>query len=126
MLFRSALDDRRHISLERFIYALGIRHVGQATARLLAKTYTSLDTLLEDMKAAGMRDSDEFKALENIDGIGPVVAATIVDFFTEPHNICAVSHLCDEIEVEDFATPAAVSPVHSIRPSAVFCLLLKS
>ncbi|MFQ5958461.1 MAG: NAD-dependent DNA ligase LigA [Alphaproteobacteria bacterium] len=106
-----AIDARRTISLERFIYALGIRHVGQATARLLAKTYVSLVPFARDMQRAKDRDSEEYQSLENIDGIGPKVAATIVDFFDEPHNIAVVADLNSQVEVEDFAAPASASPV---------------
>ncbi len=106
-----AIDERRSIALERFIYALGIRHIGQTTARLLAKTYVSLVPFARDMQRAKDRDSEEYRALENIDGIGPKVAATIVDFFDELNNIEVVADLNNQVEVEDFAAPASASPV---------------
>ncbi len=106
-----AIDERRSIALERFIYALGIRHIGQTTARLLAKTYVSLVPFARDMQRAKDRDSEEYRALENIDGIGPKVAATIVDFFDEPHNIAVVADLGEQVTAEDFVAPASASPV---------------
>ena len=52
----AAIEERRDIGLDRFVYALGIRHVGQATARLLARTYLTLDGLLDGLAAAQDRD----------------------------------------------------------------------
>jgi DNA ligase (NAD+) len=72
----AALERARHTTLERFIFALGIRHVGESTARDLARHFGSLDAL---MAAA------ETQLLE-VNDVGPVVAASIARFFAEPHN----------------------------------------
>ncbi|HYS13075.1 MAG TPA: NAD-dependent DNA ligase LigA, partial [Burkholderiaceae bacterium] len=72
----AALQKARHTTLERFIYALGIRHVGETTARDLARHFGSLDALMQ---------ADEETLLEVAD-VGPVVAASIAHFFAEPHN----------------------------------------
>ena len=109
-LFR-AIEARRRIPLDRFIYALGIRHVGQATARLLAKTYGSLTTFLNEMGRADDPEGEARAALENIDGIGPKVAATLADFFAEPHNVAVVSDLKNEVTVEDFVEPQGETPL---------------
>ncbi len=107
----AAVEARRRIGLDRFIYGLGIRQVGQATARLLAKTYVSLAALTRDMGRAEDPDSEARQALENIDGIGPKVAATIVDFFAEPHNVDVVADLAKEVKPQDFEAPATGSPI---------------
>jgi len=107
----AAVEARRRIELDRFIYALGIRQVGQTTAQLLAKTYVSLAVFARDMQRAEDGDSEARQALENIDGIGPKVAATIVDFFAEPHNIDVVADLAHEVEPQDFEAPAGESPI---------------
>ncbi len=109
-LFR-AIEARRRIPLDRFLYALGIRHVGQATARLLAKTYGSLETFLAEMERARDPESEARRALENIDGIGPKVAAAIADFFAEPHNVTVVADLAREVAVEDFVEPVGATPL---------------
>ena len=88
-----------------------ILQVGQATARLLTKTYVSLRTFTRDMQRAKDPDSEEHQALENIDGIGPKVAAMIIDFFAEPHNIDVVDDLNNEVQPQDFEAPATDSPV---------------
>jgi DNA ligase (NAD+) len=107
-----AIDARRRIGLERFIYALGIPQVGQATARLLAKTYRRLETWQEAMVAAEDAESDAYRELTAIEGIGPAVAQDILDFFAEPHNRQVLDELAREVTVEDFTPPqAAASPV---------------
>ena len=72
----AAIDKSRRTTLARFIYALGIRHVGETTAKDLARHFGSLDALL---------DADE-AALVEVHDVGPVLAQSIRQFFTEPHN----------------------------------------
>ncbi|MEE9210969.1 MAG: NAD-dependent DNA ligase LigA, partial [Kiloniellales bacterium] len=107
----AAIAEKRTIALERFIYALGIRQVGQATARLLAKQYGSLHAWREAMDAARDQGSEAYADLVNIDGIGPSVAGDIVAFFSEPHNREVLDDLAGQLTVEDFAAPAAASPI---------------
>ncbi len=109
-LFES-INARRQIPLDRFIYALGIRHIGETTARVLARSYGSWSAFREAMEAARDRDSDAYQNLVNIDGIGPAAAEAIVEFFAESHNREVVDALTDEIMVADFAQTATESPV---------------
>jgi len=102
----AAIERRRTIGLDRFINALGIRHVGETTARLLARHYRSIDAFLEGMKA-----DDALEELQHIEGIGGVVAEAIHDFFDEPHNVKAVKRLLEWLDVTDMAAPAKSSPV---------------
>jgi DNA ligase (NAD+) len=102
----AAIERRRTIGLDRLINALGIRHVGETTARLLARQYRSLDALLKAMKAADAKED-----LKSIDGIGAVVAEAIFDFFDEPHNVKALERLLAWLTVTDMAAPAHASPV---------------
>ncbi len=104
-----AIEARRSIALERFINALGIRFVGEANARLLARHYGSLEAWRDAMVAA-QEGSEEARAeLENIDGIGPKVAEAILEFFAESHNRDALAALAREVRVEDAVAPAAGS-----------------
>ena len=107
----AAIAAKRTIALERFIYALGIRQVGRATARLLAKQYGSLMAWRAAMDAARDEDSEAYGDLVNIDGIGPSVAGEIVAFFSEPHNREVLDDLAGQLTVQDFAAPAAASPI---------------
>lgn len=97
----AAIDLRRNIAIDRFLYALGVRHVGQATARLLVRHYETLERFLNAMAAAQDRDAEAFHDLVDIDGIGPKVAGIIVEFFAEPHNVTAIEDLRAELHVED-------------------------
>lgn len=106
-----AIDERRNVSLDRFIYALGMRHVGETTARLLARTYGTIEALNEALTAAADRENDAWADLVNIDGIGEVVAEAIVDFFAEPHNQEVLSDLLAEVSPEPMEAVAAESPV---------------
>ena len=108
----ASIEARRTIALERFVYALGIRQVGQATAKLLARNYETLENLIENMKAAGDEAGAAYSDLLNIEGIGPGVAAEIVGFFTEPHNQKVLDDLRKELTIEAAQAPRATgSPV---------------
>jgi DNA ligase (NAD+) len=110
-----AIDQRRRISLERFIYALGIRQVGEATAKLLARHYRTLENWRKSMETA-VKDpeGDAAHELDAISQIGPSVAADILAFFAEAHNLETLDDLKRVgVEVEAAAAPvrAANSPV---------------
>ncbi|MGH6735813.1 MAG: NAD-dependent DNA ligase LigA [Methyloceanibacter sp.] len=107
-----AIEARRNVRLDRFIYALGIRHVGETTARLLARTYGTADAFLRAMRAAvKSRDSEAFADLDNIEGIGPTVAAAIADFFAEPHNVEVVQDLLKEVKPQALEAVDHASPI---------------
>jgi DNA ligase (NAD+) len=97
-----AIRRRREISLDRFIYALGINQVGEATAKLLARNYMSLTNFLNAIKSAQNRESEDYKHLENINGIGPIVADKILGFFASPQNISILDDILSQIRVTDF------------------------
>jgi DNA ligase (NAD+) len=107
----AAIAERRSIPLERFIYALGIRQVGQATARLLAKQYGSLDVWRAGMIAAEDREGLAYAELVDIDGVGPSVAGDLLAFFAEPHNLAALERLAAVLRVGYFTAPESASPV---------------
>jgi DNA ligase (NAD+) len=96
-LFR-AIAARRKISLDRFILALGIPHVGETTAKLLARNFHSLSSFVSSM------ESDAAVAeLDAIEGIGDVMAQAIKDFFDEQHNRDALKRLRQYVDVTDVA-----------------------
>ena len=108
----AAIETRRTIPLERLIYALGIRHVGQTTARLLARRYERFQVWRDAMEQAGVdREGEAYAELVDIDGIGPAAAESIVDFMAEAHNRDVLDALAAELTVEDFEAPAASSPI---------------
>jgi DNA ligase (NAD+) len=91
----NAIEARRTIVLNRFLYALGIRHVGETNARRLARHFGDFGHL---RRAA--RGHDAAEALSGVEGIGPVVAESIVDFFAEPHNEKVIDALLAEVKIE--------------------------
>ncbi len=101
----AAIDARRTISLERFIYALGIRQVGEATARKLASNFLSLKNLRKAMSAAQDNESEAYKELTAIEDIGPSVAEDLLAFFAEKHNREVLDDLESLLTVEDFVPP---------------------
>ena len=106
-------------ALDRFIYALGIPQVGEATARLLARNYGSLARWRQAMQEAQDPESPALQELDSIDGIGPAVAADIIGFFAEPHNLAVLDDLAQEVAVEDFTAPAGLAHSRSpARPSS--------
>ncbi len=107
----SAINDRRRIALPRLINALGIRHVGETNARIFATAYGSFDAFRNAAVAARDNAEPAYSELLGIEGVGPIVAASVISFFAEPHNCEAVSRLLSEIEPEAAATTIADSPV---------------
>ncbi|UTW50914.1 NAD-dependent DNA ligase LigA [bacterium SCSIO 12827] len=109
---RKAIEERRKIGLDRFIYALGIRQVGQATARLLARTYGSYQGLKAAMAAAQDRDGEAYAELIDIDQIGPAVADDLLGFFAEDHNQEVLAALEAALDIQDMvAADTSNSPV---------------
>ena len=106
-----AIDQRRTIALDRFIFALGIRHVGETTARALARAYGSANTFREQMIAAADEQGDAWRELNAIDGIGEIVAEAVVQFFAEPHNRDAVDELLKHVTVTALEVRSTTSPV---------------
>ncbi len=100
----ASIEARRTIALDRFIHALGIRQVGEATARLLARHYGSLGGWRDAMTAAAA-ESEAYRDLVNIDGIGPSVAGDLAAFFAEPHNQAVLDDLAREVTVDPFVAP---------------------
>lgn len=82
----SAIEAKKQIGLDRFMFALGIRHVGETTARLLARHYRSVENLQTAVLKIAEGDADELADFENIDGVGAALVASLVNFFAEPHN----------------------------------------
>ncbi len=107
----AAIRVRRRVGLNRFIFALGIRHVGEATARVLAQNYGSAGAFVAAMTAAAAEDSRAFAELDAIEGIGDTVARAIAEFFAEDHNRAEVDRLLALVEVEDAERPQTDSVV---------------
>jgi DNA ligase (NAD+) len=105
-----AINARRKVPLNRFIYALGVRHIGETNAVRLARHYQNLKTLQAAFLKAKPEEED-YQELTNIGGIGEVVADAVVEFFKEKKNRAAIEALLEEIDVEPMEAVAKDSPV---------------
>jgi DNA ligase (NAD+) len=103
----AAIRERRRIALDRFIYALGIPQVGEATAKLLARHYRSFARWREAMTAAADPDGEAWRELNDIHGIGADMAADIVGFFAEKHNQVVLEDLERVVAIADYEPPSA-------------------
>jgi DNA ligase (NAD+) len=99
----AAIRARSKIPLARFIFALGIRRIGENNAKLLARHYTSYADWRANMQAATVVGSDERLELGSISGIGPTIATDLAGFFTEQHNLDTLDALETFLTIEDAA-----------------------
>jgi len=95
----AAIVARRSVGLDRFLYALGIRHVGETTARDLARALGSA-TAARDLALAAADDAEARGRLTDIGGIGTVVVQSLIDFFGEPHNLATFADLLEFVVPE--------------------------
>ena len=98
----AAINEKRTIPLERFIYALGIRHVGWENSKLLAKNYKTIENLMAE---------DNIENLFLIDGIGEKVAQEIIGFFTAANNKKVLAHLLEHVTPQKYVSHVKQSPV---------------
>ena len=105
----AAIAARREIGLARFIYALGIRRIGENNAKLLARHYGSYEQWKASMQAAQIIGSDARLELGSISGIGPAIAEDLVAFFAEDHNLQTLMALEQEVRVQDETIPSSQS-----------------
>lgn len=114
-----AIDDRREVAMSRFLFALGIRHIGETNARRLARHFVGFEALRRAAEAArppaGKGDSGnaEWQEIVGVNGIGATVAEALVEFFAEEHNRQVVDDLLAEVtpleeeRVADVSSPVA-------------------
>ncbi|MFO1148187.1 MAG: NAD-dependent DNA ligase LigA [Alsobacter sp.] len=107
----AAIEARRRVPLNRFIFALGIRHVGETNAKVLARHFHTIEDLRRAGVGAGAQDAGALAEFDAIDGVGPVVAEAIADFFGEAHNLEVVDALLEHVTPEPLEAVASESPV---------------
>jgi DNA ligase (NAD+) len=103
----AAIAARRAIPLDRLVFALGIRHVGETTARLLARAYRGWPSFAAAMEAAAPHAGEAWEHLLALDGVGEVLAQAVVAFFAEPHNREALARLLPHLDIRPVEGPAA-------------------
>ena len=106
-----AIEARRTISLERFIFALGIRHVGETTARALARGYGTFGAFREACRTLAEGSAETRQELDAMDQIGETVIDALAAYFSERHNAGMVDRLAREVRILEAERPAADSPL---------------
>jgi DNA ligase (NAD+) len=106
-----AIESRRQIALERFIYALGMRHVGETTALALARGYGSWDAFHDACLKVTKGDEEAIAEMDALDQIGDTVIKSVADYFGESHNRGIVERLTRELKIVDAEKPKSNSPV---------------
>lgn len=95
----NAIHKARILPLDKLVFALGIPQIGQTTARLLAKYFVTFESFLETILKAHQNNSDAYKELTHIEGIGHGIARDIIDFFQQKHNLQMVEGLLKYVTV---------------------------
>src|SRR5438270_439002 len=106
-----AIEVRREISLERFIYALGVRYVGETTGRVLARAYGTWDAFLEACRKLAAGDEDARLEMDSVDQVGETVIEALAAYFGEAHNRGIVKRLTAQVRIRDAEKPVRESPV---------------
>ncbi|KMW57285.1 DNA ligase [Candidatus Rhodobacter oscarellae] len=96
-----AIEEKRKIPLERLIFALGIRHVGESAAKLLAANYVTWPNFEHAMTHAQIGDGPDWVALNAIDGVGHVLAASVVTAFQQEQERASIDRLVAQLNVQD-------------------------
>ncbi|HKF08131.1 MAG TPA: NAD-dependent DNA ligase LigA [Xanthobacteraceae bacterium] len=107
----NAIRTRREIALERFIYALGMRHVGETTARALARGYGSWQAVHDACVEVAKRDAETRAEMDNLEQIGDTVIDSIAAYFGEKDNRDIVERLTAQVKILDAEKPASDSAI---------------
>ena len=103
-LFR-AIDEKRRIGFGRVLFALGIRHVGEAAANLIARHYGDWDRFEVAIGAATDTDGLDWEELIGIDGVGAVMAQSLVNAFAQPAERASIDRLVAELDIQPAERP---------------------
>ena len=110
----AAIEEKRAPAADRLLFGLGIRHVGQVTARDLMKHFRTLPALRAAAERARAGDEEAAADFALIDGVGPAVVAALGDFFHEPHNAAVWDDLLREVAPPDFLVETRASEVSGL------------
>lgn len=101
----AAIDERRKVRFGRLLFALGIRHVGEAAANLIATRYAKWDEFMCAIDQALTLEGGEWDALLSIDGVGEVMATSLVSVFATPSERGAIDRLAAQLDIQDAEQP---------------------
>ncbi len=106
------IENAKEVNLPRFIYALGIRHIGDSNAKILAKELPSAEIFLSSMQELAEGNQEIFDMLDNLDGIGHKILIDLKSFFECPQNMSTIRKLIDILDITDYidnTVPSALS-----------------
>jgi DNA ligase (NAD+) len=106
-----SIDLRRNIGLDRFIFALGIRHVGETTGKVMARAYGNWPAFEAAALKVVAGDTEAREDMDAIDQVGETVIDAIARYFGEPHNRLIVDRLVNELTIQEAEKPRADSAV---------------
>src|SRR5690606_4416326 len=106
----AAIDARRNPELDRFIFALGIRHIGETTAAMLARTFSTMEELMRVGKATAAAE-DPLTVFPSVDGIGGTVIKALVDFFGNQRNDDVVEALLAQVQPKPYVVQVSADSV---------------
>ena len=101
----AAIDQRRRIGFGRLLFALGIRHVGEAAANLIARRYNKWGEFILAIDQSMTYEGPEWEALLSIDGVGKVMATSLVSAFASPSERFAIDRLAAQLYIQDAEAP---------------------
>jgi len=94
------IEKAKKVPLDRFIYALGIRHIGEQNAKLLAREFIKAENFLNSMETLCKKDSKIYELLNNLEGIGDKILIDIINFFSVKENISTVKQLINILNID--------------------------
>lgn len=100
-LFKN-IEKSKNVSLPRFIYALGIRHIGEQNAKLLAKEFGSYSNFIAQMELLSKNDTEIYQRLNNLDGVGDKMLVDVINFFDIKENVELIRNLSKVLNIEDY------------------------
>src|SRR5690606_20089796 len=106
----AAIDARREPELDRFIFALGIRHIGEATAAVLARTFGTMEELIRVGKETAAAE-DPRSVFPSVDGIGDTVITALVDFFGNERNDAVIDRLLEQVRPQPYVVNVSADSV---------------
>lgn len=107
----ASIESRRDLPLERFIAALGIKHVGDTSAKLLARAFGSERHFHETVVAAAEGNEEAFNTIKDVNQIGPVIAQSVTSYFAHPYQRDIYERFLEQLRVQDVEAVASNSPV---------------
>ncbi|MCC8369565.1 MAG: NAD-dependent DNA ligase LigA [Rickettsia endosymbiont of Oxypoda opaca] len=96
------IEKSKNVSLARFIYSLGIRHIGEQNAKLLAREFQTYNNFIMQMTSLAEGDTDIYQKLNNLEGVGDKILVDIIDFFDVKENIDLIRKLGEVLTIEDY------------------------